>query len=225
MTKNALTIAALTLLIATPFCQLQAKSDDLPQVTVEGLQRVEDSNLAIVYADPDADLSIYDSVMLLETYVAFKKNWERNQRSSTSSLSMRVKPSDMEKMKNTMAKEFHDVFSEVLTDGGYQMTDQAGESVLMVRPAIIDLDPRAPEIASSTASRTYVTSMGEMSMYIELYDSLSGDIIAKALDRRVDRMNSGYYTWANPSSNAAASRRILKGWAEILRDALDEARQ
>lgn len=225
MTKNALTIAALTLLIAIPFCHLQAKSDDLPQVTVEGLQRVEDSKLAIVYADPDADLSIYDSVMLLETYVAFKKNWERNQRSSSSSLSMRVKPSDMEKMKNTMAEEFHDVFSKVLTDGGYQMTNQAGESVLMVRPAIIDLNPRAPDIASSNASRTYVTSAGEMSMYIELYDSQSGDIIAKALDRRVDRMHSGYYTWANPASNAAASRRILKGWAEILRDALDEARQ
>ena len=225
MTKNVFKIAALALLIAAPFCQLQAKKDDLPQVTVEGLQRVEDSKLAIVYADPDADLSIYDSVMLLETYVAFKKNWERDQRSSASSLSMRVKPADMEKMKNTMAKEFHDVFSKVLTDGGYQMTDQAGESVLMVRPAVIDLNPRAPEISSSTASRTYVTSAGDMSMYIELYDSLSGDMIAKALDRRGDRMNTGYYTWANPASNAAASRRILKGWAEILRDALDEARQ
>ena len=98
-----------------------------------------------------------------------------------------------------------------------------GESVLLVRPAIIDLDPTAPEIRSSTASRSYVQSAGEMTMYIELYDSLSGDLIAKALDRRAD--NSMHYTWANPASNAAASRRILKGWAEILRDALDDARQ
>jgi hypothetical protein len=62
-----------------------------------------------------------------------------------------------------------------------------------------------------------------MTLYIELYDSVSGDIIAKALDRRFDR-NSGIYTWTNSVTNKAAVNRILKGWAGVLVDALNEAR-
>ena len=225
MFQKKLTVIALALLFFAPVLPVFAKSDNLPETTLEGLQRVPDSKLAIVYADPEADLSAYDSVMILDAYVAFKKNWARNQRSSASSLSMSPRPADIERMKAVMAKEFNEVFSKVLSDGGYQVTEEAGENVLLVRPAIIDLDATAPEIRSSTASRTYVNSAGEMTMYIELYDSVTGDLIAKALDRRVDNAMRSHYTWANPSSNAAASRRILKGWAEILRNALDEARQ
>ena len=48
--------------------------DDLPEFTEEGLQLIEDSKLAVVFVDPEADLSPYSKVMLLETHVAFKKN-------------------------------------------------------------------------------------------------------------------------------------------------------
>jgi hypothetical protein len=225
MTLRTVHTTLLALLILMPIGQVSAKNDDLPETTVEGLVRVPDSKLAIVYADPAADLSAYDSVMILEPYVAFKKNWARNQRSAAGSLSSAPKPADIERMKTLMASEFTEVFGQVLSDGGYTITEQSGESVLLVRPAIIDLDPAAPEVRSSTASRTYVRSAGEMSMYIELYDSLTGDLIAKALDRRADSSQVTHYTWANPATNAAASRRILRGWAKILLDALDEARQ
>jgi len=225
MFQKRLKMTALVLLMTVPVCAVFAKSDNLPETTVDGLVRVPDSKLAIVYAEPGADLSAYDSVMILDTYVAFKKNWARDQRRSASSLSAAPRPDDIEKMKAVMAKEFNEVFSQVLSDGGYQVTDEAGENVLLVRPAIINLDATAPEVRTSTASRTYVASAGEMTMYIELYDSVTGDLIAKAIDRRVDNAMRTQYTWANPSSNAAASRRILRGWAEILRDALDEARQ
>lgn len=204
--------------------QASAADVTLPEVTEEGLHRVEDSKLAVVYADPAADLSVYDSVKILDAYVAFKKNWERKQRSSASSLATMVKPADMERMKADLAKEFRDVFTTVLTEGGYKVVDDTGENVLLVRPAVIDLDPRAPDTRSSSQSYTFVESAGEMTLYIELFDSQTSDLLAKAVDRKVDR-NTGIYTWANPASNAAAARRIIRSWAEVLRDALDEARQ
>jgi hypothetical protein len=58
-----------------------------------------------------------------------------------------------------------------------------------------------------------------------LIDSVTGDIFAKALDRRVDNARSSFYTWASRATNMAAADRILKGWATILREALDEAKQ
>ena len=136
MTFRNVYTATLALLMFMPVCQVSAKSDGLPETTVEGLVRVPDSKLAIVYADPAADLSAYDSVMILEPYVAFKKNWARNQRSAAGSLSAAPKPADMERIKTLMASEFIEVFDEVLSEGGYTVTDQSGENVLLVRPAI-----------------------------------------------------------------------------------------
>jgi hypothetical protein len=64
-----------------------------------------------------------------------------------------------------------------------------------------------------------------MMLYIELYDSVTGDLIAKALDRRVDNSRAGFYTWSNSVTNRVAAEKILKGWAEILQDALNEAKK
>jgi len=200
-----------------------AKKQELPEVTVDGLHRVPDTKLAIVYAEPGANLAPYKRVQLLDAYVAFKKNWERDQRSRSAS-NFRVSSKDVEKIKNTLAAEFQTVFKEALEEAGYEVTDESGEDVMIVRPAIINLDVNAPDTLQAGRSNTYTASAGEMTLYIELYDSVTGDIIAKALDRRFDRANAGFYTWSNSVTNRAAAMRILKGWAKILVDALNEAK-
>jgi len=93
-----------------------------------------------------------------------------------------------------------------------------------VRPSIINLDINAPETRMTTRSTSYVHSAGEMTLYVELYDSVTGDLIAKALDRREDRNDQAMYSWANSSTNKAAAQRILKGWADVLLEALNAAR-
>ena len=200
-----------------------AKEQELPEVTEDGLHKVPDSKMAIVYVDPQADLSGYQRVQLLKADVAFKKNWERDQRSRSAS-ALSVTSKDVERIKNSLAEEFQSVFTKVLEEGGYTLVDEAGDDVLLVRPAIVNLDVAAPDTMSAGRSRTYVDSAGEMTLYIELYDSVTGDLIAKAIDRQEDR-NKGYYTWSNRATNKAAADRILRGWAEILLNALNEAKE
>jgi hypothetical protein len=212
---------AFLLAISSP---LQAKKPELPQVTEEGLHLVPDSKLAIVYAAPDADLAPYKRVLLLDTYVAFQKNWLRDQR-SRSAQPLGITTKDVERMKDTMADEFQSVFVEVLESGGYPVADEAGEDVLLIRPAIIDLYPNAPDTQRAGMSMTYVASAGAMTLYIEVYDSVSGALLAKALDRKADRSSGALYTWSNSATNKQASKRILKGWATILLDALNEAKR
>jgi len=200
-----------------------AKKDELPEVTEDGLHRVTDSKLAIVYTEPGADLAQYQRVKLLEANVAFKKNWARNQRSrSIDKLS--VNSRDIEKIKNNLAQEFDAVFRKTLEDGGYEVVEESDEDVLLVRPAIINLDVNAPDTQRAGRSATFTESAGEMTLYIEIYDSVTGDLIAKALDQKIDSRR-GYYTWTSTVTNTAAARRILKGWADILLDALNEAKQ
>jgi len=214
--------------VVTIFCATAgtaiAKKDELPEVTVDGLERVPDSKLAVVYAEPGASLAQYQRIMLLDPYVAFKKNWARNQRSRSAD-KLRVNSRDVEKIKNDLALEFDVIFKKTLEDGGYAIVEEAAQDVLLVRPAIINLDVNAPDTMRAGRSRTYTTSAGEMTLYIEIYDSVTGDLIAKALDRRIDDKRQGYYTWTNSVTNKAAAKRILGGWATILLDALNEAKQ
>ncbi len=219
-------LIATSLLVSLLFTSaVFAKTQELPEVTEDGLHRVPDSKMAIVYAEPGANLAQYTRVKLLETAVAFKKNWARNQRRNSVD-PLRITPNDIEKIKNSLAREFHEVFRKTLEEGGYEVVDEIGEDVLLVRPAIINLDVNAPDTPRAGMSRTYTTSAGEMTLYIELYDSVTSDLLAKALDRRVDNANrSGFYTWSSSVTNRAAANRILKGWATILLDALNEAKQ
>jgi hypothetical protein len=215
-------VAACLIMAASP---LSAKKQELPEVTEDGLHRVPDSKLAIVYAEPGADLAGYQKVQLLDAYVAFKKNWERDQRSRSAN-KLSVTSKDVEKIKNKLAEEFHAVFKQVLEDGNYSLVEEAGDDVLTVRPAIINLDVTAPDVPHAGRSNSYTTSAGEMTLYLELYDSVTGDLIAKAMDRKVDNAaNQGFYTWSNSATNKMAADRILKGWASILLDALNEAKQ
>ena len=53
--------ALLALLAVTAY----AKKQELPEVTTDGLHRVPDSKLAVVYAEPGADLSPYKRALSL----------------------------------------------------------------------------------------------------------------------------------------------------------------
>ncbi len=59
-------------------------ADDFPEITEEGLHKIKDSDLSLVYAQPGLDLSVYDKIWLVDATVAFKKNWQRNQNRSYS---------------------------------------------------------------------------------------------------------------------------------------------
>ena len=221
--KSTFALALAVSLLTAP--SLFAKSQELPEVTEDGLHRVPDSKMAIVYAEPGAELTEYKRVRLLEAEVAFKKNWARDQRNRSAD-KLRITSTDIDRIKNSLSAEFQTVFRQTLEEGGYEVVDENAEDVLLVRPAIINLDVNAPDTPRAGRSKTYTTSAGEMTLYIELYDSITGDLIAKALDRRIDNPSrSGHYTWTNSVTNKAAANRILKGWATILLDALNEARQ
>ena len=192
-----------------------------PEFNDEGMQLVKDSDLAMVYADPGADLSIYKKIMLMDATVAFRKNWKRDQNRGIASL--RVKDKDMERIQADVAELFKDIMTKELVEAGYEMADTAGEDVLLVKPAIVDLDVFAPDIEGSTRVYSYSESAGEMTLNLELFDSVTEDKIARATDRKRD-WRRGYLEWRTRVSNRADARRMITVWAKALTSTLNEAR-
>ena len=202
------------------FSSLSVAQEDVPEVTVDGLHLVENTNLAMVYAQPGVDLSQYRRIYLADAYIAFKKNWRRDQNRSVTN---KVSTNDMTKIMAELSLLFRDVFTATLQEGGYELVNERAEDVLIIKPAIINLDVIAPDTMSAGNTHSYSETAGEMTLYLELYDSITDDLIAKALDRQKDRQ-TGHFQWQNRVSNRAAANRILQVWANVLKEGLDEAR-
>ena len=222
--KKLLIFLSLVAFLVAPVTSVAKRKTELPQTTVEGLERVPDTQgIAVVYAEPGADLSQYNRVYLVRPIVAFKKNWQRDQGTGSATRLNRVSSSDMERIKNDVADLFMEVFTEALEAGGYAFAQERAEDVLIVRPAIIDLNINAPDISTSTRSKSYTTTAGSMTLYMELHDSETDDLLAKAVDASSD-MDDDVMSWTTSVSNRAAAKRMMKPWAEALRKALDESK-
>ena len=129
----------------------------------------------------------------------------------------------MERIKTDVAILFKQVFKERLEmNDGYTVVDEAGEDVLLLRPAIIDLDIAAPDIPSGGRTRTYTTTTGAATLYIELFDSVTGDIVGRSVDRQVVRSRGKTLTLSTSATNVQEARRMFGRWADQLRSFLDQ---
>lgn len=200
-----------------------AAKDDPPQVSPDGLQLQKSTKSRLVYVRPGATFTQYDKVAILECYVEFEKDWQKDYNDSRMGLEDRVTDKDVERMKTGLAGEFKKEFTRELQDkGGYQVVDQAAPDVLVLRPALINVEVNAPDLMSPGISRTIVRSAGQMTLYLELWDSATNTLLARVMDAKAD--DAAFAQQANRVTNTAAADRILSEWARELRERLDEVR-
>jgi len=188
-------------------------------VSFDNLKRVENSEMAVAYIDPEADFSVYRRVAILQPYVAFRANWQRDQNRSSVT---RVSARDMERIRADVGSLLEDVLVEALeADNGYEVVSGAADDVLLVRPAIIDLDVTAPDTNTAGRTRQISSTAGAATLYIELFDSVSGKIIGRAADRRIAGRAGGMMQWSNAVTNRSEARRMFRPWADRLRAFMD----
>jgi len=217
--NKALILMIFAACVASP--SIRAESDP-PQMSLDGLELVEKDSRGEIYAAPDIDWSVYTEIQLESATVAFRKNWQRDQNSYPNNF--KVKASDMERIKTELSELFNEVFVKELTDeGDYRMAAESGDNVLRISPQIVDLDVYAPDTPQAGMQRSYTRQAGRMTLKLELYDSVTGALIATASDRQEDPYRN-YMQWTNSVTNRVAAKRMLERWATDLRKRLDEAR-
>jgi hypothetical protein len=188
----------------------------LPETTDDGLVLVEHTKLRAVYMKPGATLTQYDRVALLECFVEFKKGWEREYNENEIGAGQMLTQKDLDEIKQRLANEFKVVFTKELTDKGYPIVDEGAKDVLVVRPAIINLEVTAPDTMQPGMEVTFVASTGQMTLYMELYDSVSNELLARVIDPEAAQDMGGFAVSANRVTNKADADRILRRWADIL---------
>lgn len=196
-----------------------ASTGTAPVEEWDGLVRQSGTRLGAVFVRPDAEIVAYKTVMLDPVEVSFARNWEPN-RGGRSQLN-RLDAGDLAAIQASLAELFRETFRAELERGGYQLVDAAGPDTLRVTASIIDLYITAPDRTSAGRVNTYTANSGRMTLVAELRDSMTGEILARAVDARSAR-SSGTWSIANRVTNTADARRAMTVWARALREALDE---
>lgn len=185
----------------------------------DGLARQPGGRLHAVFVKPDAEIPAYRNVLLDPVEVSFARNWDPN-RGGRSQLN-RLDAADIEAIRTGVADLFRETVRAELARGGYQLVDEASADTLRVTAAVVDLYISAPDTMAPGRTRTYTANSGRMTLVAELRDSMTGEILARAVDTRSGR-SVGQLSFANRVTNTADARRAIQVWATALRQALDE---
>lgn len=215
------------MLVTTLLLGACTTSSDKPATTDDGLQLVKDSKVDTAYMAPGADFSEYNRVNIANVDVSFQKDWLRDQNRDARSVSQRITQEDADRIKANLAASFRKIFTEELQQAGYTVVDEVdpkgdNEDLLLLLPAIIDLDVTAPDTQSPGRTRSYTTSAGSMTLGIEFRDSITGDVLGEIMDSR-DAPDRGYMQYSNSVTNKSEADRMLRRWAGMLVAALDRA--
>jgi hypothetical protein len=200
-----------------------AAKEPPPEVTQDGLHLYKQTKQRIAYVRPGATFTQYKRVAILDPYVEFSKEWVKDYNSEQRDPSRQIRESDLDRAKKALQGDFKRIFTEELQqDGRYQVTDSAGPDVLVLRPALINIQVSAPDLMSPGRSATFVESAGTMTIYLELWDSASNTILARVIDAKADP--TAYGQQSSSVTNRAAADRMMRSWADELRSRLDLVR-
>jgi hypothetical protein len=210
---------ALVCTVMTFSTPVLAAKQKLPEVSSDGLHLVPKSKVRIAYMKPGVSLEKYDQVKILDCYVEFAKDWQRDYNMDEIGINGRVTNKDVQEISQRLSAEFNKEFTKVLEKKGYPVVDNVGPDVLLLRPALLNVEVTAPDLMTPGMSTELVRSAGSMTLYMELYDSATSELIGRIVDPEQDL---GMGEVANRATNTAAADRIISRWASLLAEHLAE---
>lgn len=216
--KGVLALAAALATLALAGC---ASTQSGPEEW-DGLVRQPGTRLDGVFLRPGVSISSYTTIMLAPADVQFAENWDPGRTGRTGA--RRLDTVDILAIKQNLSTMFGEIFTSELTSGGYKIVSEPGPDTLLVVPAIVNLFINAPDTTSPGVTRTYTANSGQMTLVLEVRDSVTGEVLARVVDRRSGR-TSGFMTITNRVTNTADARRAIQIWAVALRNGLDNLRQ
>ena len=218
--KNLIVPLSLLATLLTLGCA--STSETVPTTTPDGLDLVRSDKHSAVYVKPEAQLDIYNEFAIVPCEVAFRKNWQRDCNSSHRSSGQQIKERDIDRIKRELGEECTTFFTDALSEEpSYNLVTewQQGQDVLLVRPNIVNLNITSPDVSSPSMTRSYSASAGSMTLYLELIDAETSEVLVRAYDSKADP--DSFVNYANKITNRQAADRMLKNWATRLREAMD----
>lgn len=190
-------LVAALLLVAASFA-LQACTRT---VVTGSFNRVPNTAVEYAYVNEQADFSRYTKLMNGGLEVYYPENEQRPD------------PADIDRIR----AYFRDAFANAIGDA-YEVVAEPGPDVLKVRGQVIDMKMTSGGTTIDASGRLRdVLAHGELTFLMEMSDSVSGQVLARAGDKSSDISGEkDDATWDDV-------RRAAEYWAGLFRDWLDNS--
>jgi hypothetical protein len=189
------------------------------ETTFDGLVRIEHSRFAAAWIDPDVDLRQYDKIIPGGAEFEFR-NVQRVSATAARRSNERefwISDSNRQRLVDTVSEVFEE---ELQKSKHFTITEVPGPDTLVIVGGLHDVVSQVPP-ESVGRSEVWLSSLGEATLVIELRDSLSNEVIYRAIERRAIERPGNQMVRANTATTWAEVRRWARRWAVSLREGLD----
>ncbi len=218
MKKILLTFAAMTIAGCSSAPPTIQQGPDA-EVSFDGLHVVDNAAFREAWADPDIEFSRYNKIMPGGAFFEFRavKRTSRTQSARSRTREFYID----EDARQRLEEEVTAIFTEELANSTrFTVVDEPGPDVLIIRGGLHDIVSFVPPQPIGRGE-IWLSSVGEITLILEVVDSLSGEVIARAVERRAAERGGGMAIQANRVTTWAELRRLTRRWATTLRDGLD----
>jgi hypothetical protein len=189
------------------------------EVTFDGLHEVKGGSADQAWARPATDISQYSKIMLQGAGIEYRPGGESGRSLSARSRGgpYEVTEDQKARLRAVVAEEF---LEELSKSEHFTIVSEPGPDVLLVRGAILDVVSWVPPEPIGRGA-IYISEVGEATLVLELRDSITEAILARAVDRRAAEAATSM-SESNRARNTAEVRRMVGVWARLLRERLDQ---
>lgn len=192
------------------------------EITHDGLYRVDKTVMDAAWVKPDLDLTPYKKLLIGAAGMSFKPVDDEGQRWWPGRSDQTEFPIS-EENKVRLQEEMGKAFLEELADlRRYEIVGEPGEGVLLLAVALIDVVSSVPPVDECIGRcDVYLSSVGEATLVLELRDSVTNEVLARAADRRAAEQQ-GWPIEANSVTVWPEVERLAHAWGKQVRKRLDE---
>ena len=173
------------------------------QTTVDTYRKLPGSKVDSVYLKPGVDFSRYRKLQPVPLEIYYYEDQAEPD------------PADLEYLRQI----FRSAFLAAIGDD-YELVDAPGTDVLHVRASLVDLElSSVPEDMPLEGRVAALVANGRLTFFMELADSLSGEVLVRAADQEKEKGTIGV---ASAERDWTRTEDAAKYWAGLFHDFLDE---
>jgi hypothetical protein len=213
---QAFVMTACTLTLAGCMTQPTMQTGHYAEVIFDGLVRLDRSNFGSAWVKPEIDLAHYNAIIVEDPEFEFRtvQNLE-NRGSRTAELPLTQ--ADKQSLIDTIHESF---VAELVRSQYFTLATEPGPDVIIVRIRLLDVVALVPQEPVDVPEEPWSSSVGEGTLVLEVHDSVSGEILYRAVQRRAARTTVGGAAGSRMNSWAEIEP-AARGWAKVIREQLD----
>lgn len=162
--------------------QIQFATGEDAEISADGLHRIDRSVIVGAWAKPDLDLSAYTRIYYQPAAVAFREV------GNAASTVLSTRFDEVFPLTEVRQAQLRELFATTMREAieeldSYELTDQVGRDVLLVRGSLLDFISGVPPDSAGSSVGT-IRWVYEATVLVELRDAMSDEILARTIERQ-----------------------------------------